>query len=319
MRADEPTSPSTTSATVAAPAPLLALRPVETLRRRWPALLGAVVSVALLIGLGHELFDHGLVGLRRALPHHAGFYVFFLLSYFTLPVCDFLIFRQLWRVPAAAFLALNKKRIANDVLIGYTGDAYFYAWARARLRMVAAPFGAVKDVSIVSGIAGNLTAILLASVAIPLGYELIAPAMIRTMLWSLSVPLIVSILVLAFSSRVFSLSRRDLWFIFGMDCVRIAANSIALAIAWSYAMPSVSMGMWMFLVAGRLLVLRLPFVPNKDLLFANFAILVIGQDRTLSELMAFTGASTLLMHMVLTLLFGAVYVGERMQEWRHTG
>ena len=41
-------------------------------------------------------------------------------------------------------------------------------------------------------------------------------------------------------------------------------------------MPSVAIGMWLFLSAGRMLVSRLPLLPNKDLLFANFAILLIG-------------------------------------------
>ena len=317
LRVDEPPLSSAPDITTDA-APLIALKPVQTLRRRWPALLAMLLTAAMLIGLGHELLDHGLAGLRRAVPASPGFYLFFLVSYFALPVCDFLIFRRLWDVPADAFPALNRKRIANDILIGYSGDAYFYAWARARLHMVAAPFGAVKDVSIVSGITGNLTAFLLGAVALPLGYQLIAPDVIRAMIWSLSFALAISLGVLLFSRRVFSLPRRDLWFIFWMDCLRITVTCVAIALAWSWAMPSVSVGMWMFLVAGRQLVSRLPFLPNKDLLFANFAILVIGQDRTLSDLMAFTGASTLLMHLLLTLLFGAVYVMERMREWRHT-
>ncbi|TCP35865.1 hypothetical protein [Sphingomonas sp. BK235] len=323
MRADEPTTQTDTSASPAAAtataAPLVALRPVESLRRRWPALLGAVVTVAMIVGLLHELLDHGLAGLRRTVPDSPGFYVFFLLSYFALPVCDFVIFRRLWRVPAAAFLALNKKRIANDILIGYSGDAYFYAWARARLEMVAAPFGAVKDVSIVSGITGNLTAILLGAVALPLGYELIDPDLVRIMLWSLGLALAVPILAVAFSSRVFSLPRRDLWFIFAIDWLRITITSVTIALAWSYAIPSVAVGMWLFLVAGRQLMSRLPLLPNKDLLFASFAFLVIGHDRALTDLMAFTAASTLVMHLLLTLLFGAVYVWERVQRWRHTG
>ncbi|MBB3347857.1 MULTISPECIES: hypothetical protein [unclassified Sphingomonas] len=323
MRADEPlterASASTADRAAPADAPLVALRPVQTLRRRWPALLGAAVTVAMMVGLLHELLDHGLAGLRRTVPEAPGFYVYFLLSYLALPVCDFVIFRRLWGVPPGAFLALNKKRIANDILIGYSGDAYFYAWARARLKMVAAPFGAVKDVSIVSGIVGNLTAILLGAVALPLGYELIDPELVRTMLWSLGIALAVPVVVVAFSSRVFSLSRGDLWFIFGIDWLRITLTCVTIALAWSYAMPSVSIGMWLFLVAGRQLVSRLPLVPNKDLLFANFAILVIGHDRTLSDLMAFTGASTLVMHLLLTLLFGVVYVWERTQRWRHTG
>lgn len=315
MRADEPPLSSPSHAALDS-APLIALRPVQTLRRRWPALLAAMLTIAMLVGMLHELFGHGLAGLRRAVPESPGFYLFFLISYFALPICDFLIFRRLWRVPAAAFPALNRKRIANDILIGYSGDAYFYAWARARLKMVAAPFGAVKDVSIVSGVAGNMSAFLLGAVALPLGYQLIDREVIEAILWSFAFMLTISVGVLIFSRRVFSLPRADLWFIFGMDWLRITITCAAIALAWAWAMPSVSIGMWMFLVAGRQLVSRLPFLPNKDLLFANFAILVIGHDRALSDLMAFTAASTLLVHLLLTLLFGAVYVFERMQQWR---
>jgi hypothetical protein len=297
-------------------APLVALKPVQTLRRRWPMLLATVLSIAMLIGVGYELFDDGLAGVRRVTPVSWGFYLFFLASYFTLPVCDFVIFRRLWNVPAAAFPALNRKRIANDILIGYSGDAYFYAWARARLDMVAAPFGAVKDVTIVSGITGNVTALLLAAIALPLGYQLIAPEVVAAMIWSLVFATALSLGLILFSKRVFSLPRRDLWFIFWIDLLRIGGTCVTIALAWAWAIPSVSVGMWLFLIAGRQLVSRLPFLPNKDLLFANFAILVIGHDRALSDLMAFTAASTLVMHGLLLLLFGAAYVTERMRTWR---
>lgn len=297
-------------------APLVALKPVQTLRRRWPVLLATILSVAMLVGVGYELFDDGLAGLRRATPASWGFYLFFLASYFTLPVCDFLIFRRLWNVPPAAFTALNRKRIANDIVIGYSGDAYFYAWARARLDMVTAPFGAVKDVTIVSGITGNVTALLLGAVALPLGYQLIGPEIVEAMIWSLVFATALSLALILFSRRVFSLPRRDLWFIFWIDLLRIAGTCVTIALAWACAIPSVSVGMWLFLVAGRQLVSRLPFLPNKDLLFANFAILVIGHDRALSDLMAFTAASTIVMHGLLLLLSGAVYVTERMRAWR---
>ncbi|KQT34660.1 hypothetical protein ASG29_00340 [Sphingomonas sp. Leaf412] len=300
------------------PAPLAldALEPIASLRRRWPVLLGALLSLAMIAGLVHELFDHGFSGLSRAVPHSPWFYLFFLATYFALPVADLVIFRRLWRIPFSAFGALNRKRITNDVLIGYTGDAYFYAWARARLKMVAAPFGAVKDVSIVSGIAGNATTILLAAVALPLGWDLMQPGLRSTILWSLTIPLGVSAIVLVFSRRVFSLPRRQLLFIFWIDVLRLVFVGVTLALAWAAAMPSVAPGMWLFLVAGRQVVSRLPLLPNKDLLFANFAILVIGQDRTLSDLMAFTAGSTLLLHLLLIAGFGIAQGVERMTAWR---
>jgi len=74
--------------------------------------------------------------------------------------------------------------------------------------------------------------------------------------------------------------------------------------------------MWLFLSAGRLLVSRLPLVPNKDLLFANFAILVIGQDRALSEMIAFTAALTLLVHAALIGAFSAADLAKSGWAWR---
>ncbi|MGJ3628401.1 hypothetical protein AB5I41_18265 [Sphingomonas sp. MMS24-JH45] len=125
-------------------------------------------------------------------------------------------------------------------------------------------------------------------------------------------------LVLAFSRRVFSLPRAELWRIFAIDTVRLVVSNATLGIAWAFAMPSVSVGMWLFLVAARLLVSRLPLVPDKDLLFANFAILVIGQDATLSNLVAFSAASILLLHVLIIVGFGLADGIERMKEWRRS-
>ncbi|MEH3100187.1 hypothetical protein [Sphingomonas adhaesiva] len=320
LHADDPSKPPADPAPLpSALAAMVSLEPVERLRRRWPRYLAAALTAAMLVGLGRELLGQGLAGLRRAVPSSSAFYLFFLLSYFALPMFEFGIFRRLWSVPASAFLALNRKRVANDVLIGYSGDAYFYAWASARLKMVAAPFGAVKDVSILSALAGNLSGFLLGVVALPLGYQLIAPDVLRIMLWSVGLVVLLTAFFLVFSSRVFSLPRRQLWFVFAMHMLRIAFANITIALAWSYAVPSVSVGMWLFLVAGRQLISRLPLLPNKDLLFANFAILFIGEDQLLSDLMAFTAASILAMHVVVIALLGAEYAVERTRTWRPEG
>lgn len=307
-------------ATTLAPDPvveLAGLEPVETIKRRWPMILGGLVTVAMILGLGNELLSAGLAGLHRTVPANPLFYVCFALLYITYPIGDLLIFRYLWRIPwLGGFVALNQKRIANDVVLGYSGEAYFYAWARARSHMVAAPFGAVKDVSILSGIAGNGATILLCMIALPLGYQLIPPHILKTVIWSAALTLAISGGIMAFSKRVFSLPRRQLWVIFDIHVARIALTSVLLALCWHFAMPGVSVGMWLFLSAGRLLVSRLPFLPNKDLLFANFAILIVGQDRALSEMIAFTAALTLLVHVVLIAVISAGSAIAKAREWQ---
>ena len=275
------------------------LEPVQTLKRRWPMVIGAVITIAMIAGLGRELLGSGLAGLSRAVPHNPLFYLAFALLYLAPPVGDFIIFRRLWGIPMSGLAALLKKRIANDIVLGYSGEAYFYAWARQRSQMVAAPFGAVKDVSILSAIAGNAVTLAMIALALPLGASLLSPIQLSTVETSVAIIFAMSLPFLIFSKRVFSLPRGTLWWIFTVHCIRLISGSIFIAFAWHYALPTVSIGMWLILAAARLLVSRLPLVPNKDLLFANFAIILIGQDAALSELMAMTAALVLLVHIVL--------------------
>lgn len=162
----------------------------------------------------------------------------------------------------------------------------------------------MKDVGILSAIAGNAITLLMICLALPVGRELLTAEQLRLVWGSIAIVMATSLPFLIFSRRVFSLDRKTLWWVFMVHCVRLIANSLLVALAWHYGMPSVSLGMWLFLSAARLLVSRLPLVPNKDLLFANFAILLIGQDQELSELIAFTAALTLLVHVVLIAGFG---------------
>lgn len=290
------------------------LEPLRAMRRRWPMVLGALMTVAMIAGLLRELLESGLSGLGRIVPESPLFYLFFVLLYLSPITGDTIIFRRLWGIPFAGFVALIKKRIANEVVFGYSGEAYFYAWARSRATMVAAPFGAVKDVSIMSAIAGNAMTLAMVAVAIPFAHALLPPATLRLVGGSVAVTIAISLPFLLFSRRVFSLPRRTLWWVFGVHWVRLLAGQVLIALAWHFALPGVSMGLWLLLAAGRMLVSRLPLVPNKDVLFASLAIVVIGQDTPLSELMAFSAALTVLLHLVLIGLFSVQAVVARNAE-----
>jgi hypothetical protein len=278
---------------------LAGLEPVEKIKRRWPVLLGGALTLLMIIGLGRELFGSGLAGLSRAVPTNPFFYLAFAIYYLGPPTFDYIIFRRLWRIPLAGMAALHKKRISNEVLFGYSGEAYFYAWARQRTQMVAAPFGAVKDVMILSAIAGNAVTLMVVALALPFGINLMKPDQFNILLGSIGVIFAMSLPFLIFSKRVFSLPRGELWWVFGVHCLRIVFGSVMIAMAWHLAMPQISVGIWLLLSAARLLAWRLPLVPNKELLFANFAILVIGQGQALSELMALIAALTLCVHVAL--------------------
>jgi len=111
---------------------IAAIEPADALKKRWPALIGGVVTIAMVAGLVRGIAGSGLSGLWQAVPGNPLFYLAFALVYMALPLGDFVIFRRLWHIPLAGLAALLKKRIANEVVIGYSGEAYFYAWARAQ-------------------------------------------------------------------------------------------------------------------------------------------------------------------------------------------
>lgn len=274
---------------------LAGLEPVKTIKSRWPMIIAGVLTIAMIIGLARQLLKSGLHGLDQATPDHWLYYVAFALLYMSPPIGDYIIFRKLWRIPLDGLGALMKKRIANEVVLGYSGEAYFYAWARQRAQMVAAPFGAVKDVMILSAMAGNLMTLGMTALALPwLPQQYVHPMMI-----GMGVVVVMSLPFLIFSRRVFSLDRKTLWWVFGVHVGRLAASSLLIAFAWHFALPGIAIGAWLVLSATRMMVSRLPFIPNKDLVFSTVTIALLGENSDLSSLMAFTAAAILLTHVVL--------------------
>jgi len=288
-------------APVPLPPDLAGLEPMQTLKRRWPSYLGAAVTVVMVLLLARQLLATGLAGLVDALPDSPWFYVFFLMLYFSSVTGDYIIFRKLWRIPPEGFVALAKKRIANDML-NYSGEAYFYTWARQRTSLVAAPFGAVKDVSILSAIAGNAVTLGITVIALSLYLGLLTPHQQHIAIGSTVIVFLMSLPFLIFSKRVFSLARRTLWWIFGVHVLRLIAGSVLVALTWHFGMPSESVGMWLLLAALRMIVSRLPLVPNKDLFFA-LSTPLIGQSDEVRNLVALTAGLTLVVHIVLVALF----------------
>jgi len=291
----------------ATPAPILpeatGLEPLETIRSRWPLLLGGGITLLLFVGLVDQLFGSGLKGLTNALPSDPRFYVAFLALYLTLPVADYLIFRRLWGLPLSGLVPLLKKRVANEMLLGYSGEAYFYLWARRRAGLTAAPFGTIKDVNILSALVGNLIALVLVMIAWPFLRDLdmgryAGPAIASAMLM-MAGPVIVLIL----SRRLFTLPRPLLFWVSGVHLARTLAGVFLSGLLWHCALPGAPIGLWLVLATLRLLIGRLPLVPNKEVLFAAVAVFLMGQEKELVALIGLTTTAMLLLHLVFGGLF----------------
>ncbi len=276
--------------------------PLDTSRQGWLHRLGLAISGAVLVAILVQLRDVRPAELAALLPVSAAFWITFTIYYFVQVISEWAIYRRLWKIPASGLVALTRKYIGNEILFGYIGEVYFYTWARKRSRMTGAPFGAIKDVTMLSAVVGNVATLALMAIAFPLLGELQFGLGGTAFYLSALVLVATSLAAFFFRRRLFSLPAADLRFIVGAHSARIVVKTALAALMWHLVLPQVPIGWWLVLAALRLLLSRLPFLPNKDLAFVAFAMVVIGHDSQIAALLGMVAALLLATHILLGLL-----------------
>lgn len=227
-----------------------------------------------------------------------------LLLYLAQPLCDFAVFRRLWRLPVAGFEALLRKNVINEVVLGYSGEAYLYVWARRATGAVTEPFGAIKDANIVSALLGNLLTLSLAAISATQLQDLDLARRLGPALWSGLIPVAISIGLLVFARRVFSLRVGQLVFVGGVHALRLVASVVLTLLIWRISLPHVAPSVWLVLLAVRYLISRIPFISNKDLVFGNLMLLLLGAHAEVAVLLAALALVTLFLHLAVILGLG---------------
>lgn len=272
--------------------------------RRLAGLFSVLVSLAV-IGVviwQVRLFRFG--PLLAMVPSSPLFWVMFAVTYLASPWGDWLIFHRLWRLPPSGFGALIRKMVTNDLLLGYLGDAQFYGWARSRLARVEAPFGAIKDVAILSALTGNAVTLILLVIAWPFVSSGQLGVATRDAYISLGVVLVTSCGILLFRRKLFSLAKHDLYFIAGVHVARIAVALVGSAMMWHLVLAEVPVTLWIVLATLRMLISRLPLLPNKDVVFAGIVVFLLGRDTQVADLMALMTLLLLGTHLAMGMIFG---------------
>jgi len=287
---------------IAAPSPVQALLPINVRERGWTWWLGAAISAAVLVAVVFELRKVNFAGVRAILPTSPWFWLVFAVSYFSAPAADWIIYRRLWRIPLSGFSALLRKLVGNELLVGYVGELYLYTWARRRTGMTSAPFAAIKDVAILSAMVANAVTLVLVILAYPLLGALHLGLETRTLLISVGVIVVTSTAILFLRKKLFSLPRHDLLFVARVHLIRIGMTTGLAALCWHLALPGVSLHWWLLLATLRMLLSRLPLLPNKDIVFAGLAVFMIGHDAEIGSLMTMMASLILVTHLFMGLL-----------------
>jgi hypothetical protein len=252
----------------------------------WTRVLTIVLSLLVIAAALYQMRAIEPERILRLVPVSPSFWLLFLLGFLAGPLSEWFIFNRLWGVGLPALGALTRKLVYNELLLGYLGEAYFYAWARKNRQVEAAPFGAVKDVAILSAITGNLMTLAMIVLAIP-SLDLLPLGEHRAAIgWSLAFVVGTSLAATVWRKSLFSLTTSELQMVFGVHVARILLTTLISAALWFMVLPDTPIGWWLVLAAVRLLISRLPFVPNKDVVFAGVAVLAAGANLHIAELMA---------------------------------
>ena len=239
------------------------------------------IPLVLLAIIGHRLTSLGWSEIWAARPSNPGFYILLVLQFFLQPFGDFLVYRNLWgRANTPPMKVILRKRLMNTFMLDYSGEAFFYFWAQARLKLKPGMLvHGIKDSNVLSGGAGLAMVYLMLLALLALG-GLHVPATLNTHGWLYalagSVPLILCAILFLGRRKLTQHSTGQIATTFGIHFTR---SALVLAVEFglwtlSGALPS-AIACLQF-VALRLVVTRLPLVPNKYLIFLGAGIAAAG-------------------------------------------
>jgi hypothetical protein len=282
----------------------------------WAWLKTAVHGIVFCLTLGYLAYALSQIGWREtlvALPKTPWFYLAFL-GLIVVPIFfEWRIYKYLWGKEAKLLRPLLIKRVYNESIADYSGEAYFFLWTRRHLSLSdRAIASAIKDSSLLSGLASNL--LTLAAAALVLSSHtlqqlaLLGPEATHALKLGLWLCFGLSLGILLFSRMLFALPLRAVLLVFSLHLARhVLTLGVQLA-QWMVILPFVAADVWLLFLAARLLIGRLPLA-NKELLFSALGLSLLGlangDPALLAAAFVANGALMLLAHIGLFALLHA--------------
>lgn len=213
-----------------------------------------------------------------ALPASPFFYLIFVIRYFALPLSEIPTYELVWRRPLwRYFSAFVRKRVYNFAVMGYSGEAFFTLWARRTLDLSDKQIlVGVKDNNLVSALVSNIATALLVTAlffnghlvddlnALPGSTVLFALAFVSAA--SLAVA------VIFFRRKIIDLPKGVMSKLVAINGGRMALMLALHALLYWTAIPGPPLQAWFIFIALQLVLSRVPFVPNLDIVFLTAAL-----------------------------------------------
>ena len=236
--------------------------------------LFALIVVYLVVKLSRvgwlEVFD--------SLPSSPWFYVFFALRFLMLPISEIAIYEIVWAQPLVRhFFVFIRKRVYNFAVMGYSGEVFFTQWARRRLALSDKKIlVGVKDNNLLSAFASNAATVVLvvglaATGGLQAGLEAFPGAGWLFSLAFLSAGTL-SVAVMVFREKLIALPEGVMPRLLGVHSGRQLLIIILHAAMYAAALPGAPLMAWMTFIALQLVLSRVPFLPNQDIVYLGAAL-----------------------------------------------
>ncbi len=231
--------------------------------------------------LGFLAYEVSQVGWRDVIenpPTTPYYYVLFVILYFLLPAAEVFIYRQLFHFPSLkSFPAFIKKRVLNREVLGYSGEVFFFAWARRRFDTSDSHLAeTIRDNNIISSAASTLVAVLLLGVFLFVGQISISEFVgENTRYYVFMGAVVLAILVpvgIRFRRYLFSMPLAKTATIFCIQVGRLVLGQTLQIGMWAVVIPEVPISTWFSYAAISIALTRIPFIPNHALMFAGAGI-----------------------------------------------
>jgi len=265
-----------------------------------------IFNGALICTILYQIYKIGVIEVLNSLPLNPLFYLIFIVIFLTLPFTEYLIYRRF--VPLEILESqriFHIKRVYNKVFIGYSGEVYLYSYLKKRFKQTSKQvFEFVRDNNTISIIASwTVVAGLSGWLLVTDETGLVSKIQdeIRLFLVLIFI-LIVFFVILAnlFRQKFYGLNFKDSSYIFSIHSFRTISLAVLQVLQWYVVIPLAGFKLLFNFVAIQMVIGKIPFVPNKDLIFISLSI-YLAQFIEL-PLEQFT--SLLIVNLILEKLFG---------------
>jgi hypothetical protein len=287
--------------------------------------LRRVVPLLLLIYLAYAFTQLGWTQIWSARPRFWVFYALLPWAYFLPAIFEMLIYRNLWGTKNSPSLKiLLRKQFLNSNLFEYSGEAYFFLWARKGLKLTNSwLMHAIKDSNILSAGAALAVVWIVVLVLGVTGGGTIAAFVSRHLLAFgviAAIPLVLTLGLVIGGQRVTVLSRRQMAETFLIHFARCVIAFVLELVVWWLSMALPSLAACFSFVALRLFISRLPLLPRKDLLFVGIALASASLLKLSAPAIAAVFAIMFATDQIMGMLFAGVpWLLERKVEQLETG